>query len=105
MAYLGAIAAGCTAVPLDTAFHADQVAKLLKDSGASILFCDQKHLPVAQSAVDGLPVRIVLTSGCDGTRAVPDSLDVIFAAGPGNFTPVDVPFDAVARARPPIPRA
>src|SRR5437867_3550782 len=34
-AYLGAIAAGCTAVPLDTAFHADQVTKLLKDSGSS----------------------------------------------------------------------
>src|SRR5207237_198213 len=36
--YLGAIAAGCTAVPLDTAFHAEQVAKLLKDSGSSLLF-------------------------------------------------------------------
>ena len=32
IAFLGIIAAGCTAVPLDTAFHADQVAKLLKDS-------------------------------------------------------------------------
>src|SRR5882672_2647792 len=30
-AYLGTIAAGCTAVPLDTAFHPDQVAKLLRD--------------------------------------------------------------------------
>src|SRR6266849_9355043 len=39
-AYLGTICAGRVAVPLDTAFHADQVAKLLKDSGASILFCD-----------------------------------------------------------------
>ena len=37
-AYLGTIAAGCTAVPLDTAFHAEQVAKLLRDSGASLLF-------------------------------------------------------------------
>ena len=34
-AYLGIIASGCVAVPLDTALHADQVAKLLKDSGAS----------------------------------------------------------------------
>jgi long-chain acyl-CoA synthetase len=37
-AYLGIIAAGCTAVPLDTAFHADQVAKLLKDSGSCLVF-------------------------------------------------------------------
>ena len=44
-AYLGIIAAGRTAVPLDTAFHADQVKKLLIDSGASLLFCDVKHLP------------------------------------------------------------
>src|ERR1700733_8409258 len=46
--YLGIIAAGCTAVPLDTAFHADQVEKLLRDSGSSLLFCDEKHLSVAE---------------------------------------------------------
>ena len=39
-AYLGAIAAGCLAVPLDTALHADQIAKLLKDCGTSLLFTD-----------------------------------------------------------------
>ena len=38
--YLGIIASGYTAVPLDTAFHADQVSKLLKDSGASLLVTD-----------------------------------------------------------------
>src|SRR6267378_7364171 len=62
-AYLGIICAGRVAVPLDTAFHADQVAKLLKDSGASILFCDAKHLAVAQQAAEGLPVGLVMTSG------------------------------------------
>ena len=56
-AYLGIIAAGCTAVPLDTAFHADQVAKLLKDSGSSLVFCDVKHLAIAQEAVAGLDRR------------------------------------------------
>jgi len=50
-AYLGIIAAGCTAVPLDTAFHADQVAKLLQDSGSSLLFCDARHLKVAEEAI------------------------------------------------------
>src|SRR5580700_282664 len=59
--YLGIIAARCVAVPLDTAFNADQVAKLLKDSGSSLLFCDGRHLAVAQEAVARLSVRILLT--------------------------------------------
>ncbi|MGB0039564.1 MAG: AMP-binding protein, partial [Terriglobales bacterium] len=46
-AYLGIIASGRVAVPLDTAFHGDQVRKLLLDSGASLLFCDAGHLAVA----------------------------------------------------------
>jgi len=37
-AYLGTIASGCVIVPLDTALHADQVTKLLKDSGATAIF-------------------------------------------------------------------
>ncbi len=61
-AYLGIIAAGRTAVPLDTAFHADQVKKLLIDSGASLLFCDVKHLSVAAEAVAELNVGLVMTS-------------------------------------------
>ena len=50
-AYLGIIASGCVAVPMDTALHADQVAKLLKDSGTSAIFCDAKHAAVARQAV------------------------------------------------------
>src|SRR6476646_2144516 len=45
-AYLGVMAAGCVAVPLDTAFKAEQVAKLLKDCGASMLFVDAAHLEI-----------------------------------------------------------
>ena len=97
-AYLGIICAGRVAVPLDTAFHADQVAKLLKDSGASILFCDAKHLAVAQQAAEGLPVGLVMTSAANekaaatakspgGPQPVAD-LDSIFAAGSGGFKPV-----------------
>jgi len=58
--YLGVIASGYTAVPLDTAFHADQVAKLLKDSGASLLVTDGKHFAIAQQAVSGLRVELIL---------------------------------------------
>jgi long-chain acyl-CoA synthetase len=98
-AYLGAIAAGCTAVPLDTAFHAEQVAKLLKDSGSSLLFCDAKHLAIAQAAISDLQIKIVLIDAHPETaspgQATAD-LDTIFAAGPGNFRPVSAASDSVA---------
>ena len=67
-AYLGIIAAGRTAVPLDTAFHAGQVKTLLMDSGAALLFCDVEHLPVAVKAVEGLNVRSGHDFGGGGTR-------------------------------------
>ncbi|HWZ82523.1 MAG TPA: AMP-binding protein [Terriglobales bacterium] len=95
-AYLGIICAGRTAVPLDTAFHADQVAKLLKDSGATVLFCDYKHLAVSQQAAEGLPVTLVMTSPPnERTPTTPPAgpqlqsdLDSIFAAGIGTFKPI-----------------
>ena len=96
-AYLGIIAAGGAAVPLDTAYHADQVAKLLRDSGASLIFCDSKHLPVIQEAIAGSDIAVVLTEsglrpeGQPGTPvptpAVAD-FDGIFAKAPGGFKPV-----------------
>jgi long-chain acyl-CoA synthetase len=96
-AYLGIIAAGRTAVPLDTAFHADQVKKLLIDSGTSLLFCDVKHLPVAAEAVEGLNVGLVMTSAAAESNPTQSKvsasglaadLDSIFAAGPGDFQPL-----------------
>ena len=69
-AYLGIIAAGRTAVPLDTAFHADQVKKLLLDSGASLLFCDAKHFAVAVEAVKGTETGLVMTSAAAEQAAV-----------------------------------
>ena len=59
-AYLGIIASGCAAVPLDTALHDDQVTKLLKDSGASAVFCDAKHVPVARPAATELKLGMIL---------------------------------------------
>ena len=100
-AYLGIIAAGRTAVPLDTAFHADQVKNLLIDSGASLLFCDVKQLPVAAEAVEGLNVGLLMTSAAAesnptqtkaGAPSLAADLDSIFAAGPGDFQPL-VPAD------------
>src|SRR6201987_4509908 len=101
--YLGTIAAGYTAVPLDTAFHDDQVAKLLKDSGAILLVTDVKHLPTAQKAVNGLAVELVLTDPgslkADKDPGQPrwvGDLDAMFKAGPGNFRAVEAPADNTA---------
>src|SRR6266436_1973356 len=100
--YLGIIAAGCTAVPLDTAFHSDQIAKLLKDSGSELLFCDLKHVGIAQQAVAELKVDIVLTqasvnssSAGEGARATLSDLDSIFATGPQSFKPANVSADSI----------
>lgn len=122
-AYLGIIAAGCTAVPLDTAFHADQVAKLLKDSGSSLLFCDARHLPAAEEAIGESAIGIVMLDRPRGDKTVraiqtaelhsarpPGAavsaqsslprrvadLDSIFAAGPGSFSAVPVASDSIA---------
>jgi long-chain acyl-CoA synthetase len=110
--YLGTLSAGCVAVPLDTAFRADQVSKLLKDSGASVLFTQVRHLAVAQQAVAGLPVKLVLVDntienanaigappaapvpGPGSAQPFPD-LDSMFAAGSSDFIPIAAKEDDV----------
>ena len=97
--YLGVMVAGCTVVPLDTALRADQVAGLLRDSGASLLFCGSKYLAAVQQATNDLPLRFVRMDG--GGPSVPVSatqkdLDGIFAAGPAGFSPPPISSDAVA---------
>jgi long-chain acyl-CoA synthetase len=89
-AYLGIIASGCAAVPLDTALHDDQVTKLLKDSGTSAVFCDAKHVPVARPAATELKLGLILM---DPDRVTDRSIDnhwlgnlpAIFDAGPRTF--------------------
>jgi long-chain acyl-CoA synthetase len=95
--FLGAVAAGCTAVPLDTALHADQITTLLKDSGSSLLFCDSQHLPLAREAVSSLPIKIVLTNpaelkerlnqGSPNQTTPAADLDSIFTSGPSASAP------------------
>src|SRR5208337_4242213 len=103
--YLGIIVAGCTVVPLDTALRADQVAKLLKDSGTSLLFCGSKYLTGVQQAAEDLPVKFVRTDA--GGQSIPASetagsppvladLEGIFAAGPQGFSPSAISSDAMA---------
>lgn len=99
--YLGTIAAGCTIVPLDTALHADQLTKLLKDSGTSVLCTDAKHARLAREAVAGLNIGLVLTDpersqdSADAENWL-TTLPAIFDSGPGNFSNAPVEPDAVA---------
>jgi len=95
-AYLGAIAAGCVAVPLDTAFKPEQVATLLRDSGSSVVFTDPRNLPAVEAAARDTRARIVLLhspqgaplpAAAGGPRSPALQLDAITAAGPGNFSP------------------
>ncbi len=94
-AYLGTVAAGRIAVPFDTAFKPEQVATLLKDSGASVLFADAKHLAAAQRAAEGLRVRVVLLTR-EATHAGLPNLDDMLAAGCGGFVPAPQLLDDVA---------
>jgi long-chain acyl-CoA synthetase len=100
-AYLGIIASGCAAVPLDTALHDDQVTKLLKDSGASAVFCDVRHVPAVQPAAKELKLGLVLMDP-DRMTGKPiqqdwlSNLPAIFEAGPGNFKPAPANNDDLA---------
>ncbi len=100
--FLGVVASGCTAVPLDTALHADQITTLLKDSGSSLLFCDVKHLATAREAIGTLPIKTAIINPAeanDSSAAAPApvaDLDSIFAKGPSGFKPAAVEADVVA---------
>jgi long-chain acyl-CoA synthetase len=99
--YLGIIASGCVAVPLDTALHDDQVVKLLKDSGTSAVFVDAKHVPVTRRAVTELKVGLILTDPDRMTAQTGDdhflaNLPEIFKSSPGSVKPVPVKTDDLA---------
>jgi long-chain acyl-CoA synthetase len=94
--YLGIIAAGCTAVPLDTAFHPDQVTKLLKDSGSSALFTDSRHLAVAQEATMRTNVQLLLTDTPADSQSSLASVDSMISLGPGAFEPISAASEDVA---------
>ena len=98
-AYLGTIAAGCTVVPLDTALHADQLARLLNDSGASALFCDERHSKLAAEAARQIEIGLIdMDSWSSATQSSPghkrDSLTSIL--NPESFQPSPSARDDVA---------
>jgi long-chain acyl-CoA synthetase len=97
-AYLGIIASGCAVVPLDTALHADQITKLLKDSGASAVFVDAKHISVVGPAAAELNLGLLLMDpermgGPSSGNTWLSNLPAIFDSGPGKFQPAPATSD------------
>lgn len=88
--FLGIIAAGCVAVPLDTTLHADQLTKLLKDCGASLLFCDSRHAEVSRLSVATSNIGLVSMEPDSRPQTAAEqnwlaTLPAIFDRGPGAF--------------------
>jgi len=76
-AYLGTLRLGGVGVPLDTAYKEQQIATLLRDSGAKILFAGQKYLPAARAAVEagtGGAELVVLDGREEGAASYEDIL-------------------------------
>jgi long-chain acyl-CoA synthetase len=99
--YLGIIASGRTVVPLDTALHADQLTKLLKDSGTCALFCDARHAQASREAVADLNIGLVLMDpDHQAQRSIPGpwlgNLPAIFDGGSGNFQPAPSTAEEIA---------
>jgi long-chain acyl-CoA synthetase len=87
-AYLGIMAIGAVAVPLDTAFTAKQIAKLLLDSGSTLIFTDEKQHSIVEEAVASLTSQLKITVALLEKRVgvTLPNLDDIFAAGSAGFT-------------------
>jgi len=85
--YLGIIGSGNTAVPLDTAFTPYQVGKLLDDSGATMLFVDERSFAVAQEAVAGRKVQLAMMDA--PRKGLPYVEEMVLSAEPG-FVAVQV---------------
>ena len=87
-AYLGILALGAIAVPLDTNYSATQVATILSDSGARVLFVNDRLAPLATEAV--------------ATLASPVPLEPVAPVAPGAPEAPEAP---VARVSPVAPEA
>ncbi len=89
-AYLGVLRLGAVAVPLDTAYKPGQIAALLRDSGARILFVPPRYLAPAREAA--AQAELVLLEGCDAGLA---SFDDILAQALPAGTRIAAPCPAV----------
>ena len=71
-AYLAILAVGGVVVPFDTNYSAAQVATILKDSGARVLFATARLGEVASAALEGLTGVITLDVHAPASKGPPD---------------------------------
>jgi long-chain acyl-CoA synthetase len=76
--YLGALQVGWIAVPLDTAYSADQVRTVLENSGAQVLFTGSRHVETARAAAGQLrqaaPQIVPLSGSAERSVQPPESV-------------------------------
>jgi long-chain acyl-CoA synthetase len=65
-AYLGILRIGAIAVPLDTDYSVAQLQTILQDSGARVLFVNERLSSLAAEAGGNLPAVVVYTLGAPG---------------------------------------
>ena len=77
-AYLGVLQAGGVAVPLDTAYKAAQVATVIQNSGATILFTTPRYVDTAEAAANRLgggALQVALLAGSAPGLPGPTEID------------------------------
>jgi long-chain acyl-CoA synthetase len=79
-AYLGILQQGAIAVPLDTAYKAGQIATIMDNSGARVLFTSPRYVEAARAAhaehsAHAAGWRIALLAGRADDLAGPDAVD------------------------------
>lgn len=79
---LGAIFAGVWITPINRHLRPEEIAYIVADSGAKVLFCDPEHEGVARQS----PARTVLTAGAE--------LDAALATSSAEAMPLDGPAGA-----------
>src|SRR5712692_10671789 len=87
-AYLGVLRIGGVAVPLDTAYKPQQIAALLGDCGARIVFTSPRYLPGALEAVKlaGTATQIVLLYRASDAGDLANFDDILAQPAPDSGT-------------------
>jgi len=105
-AYFGVLRLGGVAVPFDTAYKPKQIATLLRDSDAKVLFASQKYLSAAREALAlaGTETHLVPLDGSapDGDAAGPASLDHILTPSARETQTIGLPSCPAAPADPAV---
>jgi acyl-CoA synthetase (AMP-forming)/AMP-acid ligase II len=93
LAHVAAILAGCSAVPVNFHFNADEVEYILKDSGAEVLFTGPENLERAVEAAGLVGTVRVVAWRCPDAGAAVTSWDQWLASA----SPTEPPHDVAPR--------